>query len=336
MTESVNFSVCSENELFRSSFKFASIGMALVGIDGAWLDVNEAVCRISGYTREELLTKTFQEITHPDDLEKDLQLLHKLLGNEIDHYEMEKRYLHKSGRVVWILLTVSLVRAASGEPRFFISQIQDISEQISLREEVARKKREVENILKYTASAIARFDRDKRYVYGNQMLGVILGLPLEEIIGKPLRELSPVIHYYERIEKLIDEVFQTGAPTTFESLRRIDDADVHLLTNLSPEFDEHGSIEYVLGLSTNITQIKETENELRGALAEIKQLQEILPICSYCKKIRDDRDYWLTVENYISTHTDSKFSHSICPHCYESKVVPELEEYRSKHRPKDA
>jgi PAS domain S-box-containing protein len=91
-------------ELFRGSFDDASIGMALVGIDGRWLRVNWALCEIVGYSEEELLEKTFQEITHPDDLEADLDYVRRLMAGEIRTYQMEKRYLHKEGHEVWVLL----------------------------------------------------------------------------------------------------------------------------------------------------------------------------------------------------------------------------------------
>ena len=112
---------------FYSAFEHASIGMALVAPDGRWLRVNQALCDLVGYTAEELLGKTFQDITHPDDLDADLGYARQMLANEIGAYQMEKRYFTKSGEVVWVLLSVSLVRDQDGTPRHFISQIQDIT-----------------------------------------------------------------------------------------------------------------------------------------------------------------------------------------------------------------
>src|ERR1043166_783171 len=115
----------SPDSLFQSAFEFAAIGMALVSPEGKWLRVNRSLCAITGYTEAELLDRTFQQITHPDDLESDLANVRRMLAGEIDTYQMEKRYFHKNGSVVWILLSVSLVRTKSGEPLFFIGQIQD-------------------------------------------------------------------------------------------------------------------------------------------------------------------------------------------------------------------
>ena len=113
---------------FRGAFDSAPIGMALVCTDGRWLQVNDSLCRIVGYTSDELLATDFQTITHPDDLDADLELVRQLLAGDIRDYQMEKRYLHKNGSHVWVLLSVSLVRNDCGEGLYFISQMQDITE----------------------------------------------------------------------------------------------------------------------------------------------------------------------------------------------------------------
>ncbi len=131
-------------EQFRATFDYAAIGIALVGLDGHWLQVNPAVCQLLGYTEAELLTKTFQEITHPDDLHSDLYYVERLLDGEIESYEIEKRYFHKQGHEVWVLLSVSLVRDNKGQPLQFVKQIQNITER-KLAEQALTKKLEEEH-----------------------------------------------------------------------------------------------------------------------------------------------------------------------------------------------
>ncbi len=113
---------------FSSAFEYAAIGMALVSLKGRWLKVNQALCDLIGYSSEELSDKTFQDITHPDDLEADLANVRQLLDGDISSYRIEKRYFHKEGRVVWTLLGVSLLRDQQDKPLYFIAQIEDISE----------------------------------------------------------------------------------------------------------------------------------------------------------------------------------------------------------------
>lgn len=112
---------------FRSAFDNAAIGMAMVTPEGNFLRINRSFCTLVGYSEAELLQTDFQSITHPDDREADLALVQSLLDEEREAYQMEKRYLHKRGNVVWVLLNVSLVRDEAHAPLYFISQIQDIT-----------------------------------------------------------------------------------------------------------------------------------------------------------------------------------------------------------------
>ena len=114
-------------ERFSGAFAHAPIGVALVSPEGQWLKVNRALCDLVGYSEAELLTRTFQDITHPDDLEIDLENVRRMIAGEILSYQMEKRYVHARGHLVTVLLNVSLVRDARDEPRYFIAQMQDIT-----------------------------------------------------------------------------------------------------------------------------------------------------------------------------------------------------------------
>jgi PAS domain S-box-containing protein len=120
--------VRESEEKFSKSFHYSAIGMAIVSPAGHLRDVNESFCRMLGYSLDELLQKTFQDITHPDDLEKDVALVQSMLQKKIETYQLEKRYLHKNGHIIWVLLNVSLVWSSDEEPQFFISQIQEITE----------------------------------------------------------------------------------------------------------------------------------------------------------------------------------------------------------------
>jgi PAS domain S-box-containing protein len=118
-----------ESELkFKNAFEYSAIGMALISLDGKWLKINSKISEILGYTEEELKKLTFQDITYPDDLMQDLENLNLLLTGKIFSYTMEKRYIHKSGNIIWALLAVSLAKDSTDNPLHFISQIKDISE----------------------------------------------------------------------------------------------------------------------------------------------------------------------------------------------------------------
>jgi diguanylate cyclase (GGDEF)-like protein/PAS domain S-box-containing protein len=113
---------------FRGAFEASGIGMVLVALDGRWLKVNQSFCDMVGYSEQELLAKTFQDLTHPDDLKNDLEYVQRLIDDQIPYYRLEKRYYHRDGYIVWGALSVSLVRDARGYPLYFVGQIEDITE----------------------------------------------------------------------------------------------------------------------------------------------------------------------------------------------------------------
>jgi len=110
--------------------------MAHVAADGRWLWVNRSLCEIIGYTAAQLRGMTFQDVTHPDDLGRDLDLVEAVLRGQTDHFSMEKRYCRKDGSTVWVHLTASLVRDANGAPDYFISVVEDIDQRKQIEEEL--------------------------------------------------------------------------------------------------------------------------------------------------------------------------------------------------------
>ena len=133
--------VIRENEQrLSAAFENSAIGMALVSPEGPFLKVNRALCEFLGYSAAELQRQTFQRLTHPEDLAADLERATRLLEGKIPSYTLEKRYLHRSGAVVWGLLSVSLVRDAAGRPLQYISQVQDITARKAAEEALARNR----------------------------------------------------------------------------------------------------------------------------------------------------------------------------------------------------
>lgn len=146
-------------ECFRSAFEHAAIGMAVVALDGRFLRVNRSLCEIVGYTGQELLATDFQSITHPQDLTLDLQYVRRLVGGEIRTYQMTKRYFHRDGHIVWVMLSVSLVRGEHHEPLYFISQIQDISESKATEEALLQSEAKFRQVVNQAADALFVHDR---------------------------------------------------------------------------------------------------------------------------------------------------------------------------------
>jgi PAS domain S-box-containing protein len=146
---------------FRSAFDDALIGMAVVALDGRLLRVNRAICDMFGYETPELLTSSVQAITHPDDVQVNLDHIRRTLAGEQAGFQMEKRYRHRQGHLVWGLLSVSLVRDADGRPLYFVSQVQDITER-KRSEQALRTSRQ--EILTLAGRLISAHEEERRRI----------------------------------------------------------------------------------------------------------------------------------------------------------------------------
>lgn len=174
---------------FQLTFAEAPIGIALVSTDGHWLEVNDALCAIVGYERDELLHCTFQDITHPDDLQAELAYVRQMLAGEIPRYRMVKRYVHKDGRIVHVQLDVSLVRNAAGDPLHFISHIQDISERLYLHHELQSEKLRLEVALSSITDAVLILDAAGGVEFANPVAERFLRIPAGADVRRNVAEL---------------------------------------------------------------------------------------------------------------------------------------------------
>jgi diguanylate cyclase (GGDEF)-like protein/PAS domain S-box-containing protein len=174
----------SDEQQARMVFEGAPIGMALVGIDGRFLRVNPALCELVGYDADTLMRSTFQDITHPDDLELDLELLHACLDGRRDGYQMEKRYLHRAGHEVWVSLHVAVARDAEGRPTGFVSQILDISDRRAAEASQAR----FTALVEHGSDLIAIADAEGHLVYASPAYGTMLGWDVDEWLGRSLQD----------------------------------------------------------------------------------------------------------------------------------------------------
>ena len=193
---------------FRATFEQAAVGIAHVGIDGRWLRVNQTLCTIVGYPRNELLQMSYQDITHPDDLAPDLAHVQKLLAGHEESYQMQKRYLPKSGGFVWAELTVSLVRAADGVPDYFISVVEDISERKAAEAKLQRSERNYHELFAANPNPMWVFDLEAlAFLDVNDAAIYRYGYSREEFLQMTIMD----IHVPEENERLRDAIARTDS-----------------------------------------------------------------------------------------------------------------------------
>jgi diguanylate cyclase (GGDEF)-like protein/PAS domain S-box-containing protein len=248
---------------FRGAFETAAHGMALVSTAGRFIKVNSALCKMLGYSEEELLTTDFQSISHPDDLAVDLVHVQNILAGSIETYHMEKRYVHKSGAVVWILLSVSLVRNQDGAPLHFVSQIQDISERKSASERL-------QALLDNASDGIHVLDEDGNIVQFSLSFAAMLGYTTEEAAKLNVRDWDAQFSRDELVEKVHSLIREAAS---FETTHRRQDGSLFDV-EINAKQIALGGNRHLYASSRDITERKRNQRQLEQLLAEQKAMLE--------------------------------------------------------------
>jgi two-component system cell cycle sensor histidine kinase/response regulator CckA len=288
----------ASEERFRNAVHYAPIGMAIVASDGRFLEVNPALCRLVGYTREELLARTFQDITHPEDLDVELKFVRQVLAGEIETYQMEKRYFHKEGHVVWVLLSVSLVRDAAGQPLHFISQIQDLSERKHI--DAALRESEEQHRLLFRRNPLPM------WVVEAETLAVLAvndaavehyGYSREEFLNMSLRDVWPV----EEASKLAGVSAAPGSGRNHVGAHRHRKKDgTQIRVEVISDDAWSGGRPARLVLALDVTDKERAQEDLRGAEAQLRQAQKMEAVGRLAGGIAHDFNNVLTVVKSFS------------------------------------
>lgn len=272
---------------FRGTFEQAAVGIAHVGLDGRWLRVNRRLCDIVGYPQAKLLSKTFQDITHPDDLNADLEHARRLLAGDINLYFMEKRYIRRDGSVVWVNLTVSLVRdGEDGNPCYFISVIQDISEKKRTEQDLERLKAAVEGANDAIMITASKASEDPRIVYVNSAFSQMFGYADNDVVGQPCRILYESNADPNAMARMREELTATGIFRGEMRNRRKDGAEMMADWRVTRIHDgTRGSAMECVAILRDMTEhyrltraLQQSEECARRQLAELEALYRTAPI----------------------------------------------------------
>ena len=258
---------------FQNAFEFAAIGMALVAPDGRWIRVNKSLCNLMGYQEDELLRKTFQDITHPDDLEADLALVRQMLTKEIRTYRREKRYIHKSGRIVWVSLSVSLIWKDEDNPLYFISQIEDITDRKQTEENLKKSEERLSKFFMMspvgmTVSSLP----DGRLLDINSEFETMLGFDRSEAVGKTTMELGIWLDPKDR-ENVLSRVRSEGKVRDLDLQIRAKQGNI-VTQRFSAAPIEIDGRTYLLSAFADVTRQRKAEEELKQYHVHLEELVE--------------------------------------------------------------
>jgi PAS domain S-box-containing protein len=258
---------------FSSAFTDAAIGMALVSPTGHWLKVNGALCTLLGYAADELCRKTFHDVTHPDDLEKDLEQVRLMLAGTINSYQIEKRYHHKQGTVVWTLLSVTLVRDSDDRPQHFIAQIQDITQQKRAQKQLAESEYRLRSILAAEPECVKLVAVDGTLLEMNPAgLAMVQADQAEQVLGKCVYNLVAPEHR-PMFQALNAAVFQGESRSAEFELVGLKGRRRWMETHACPLRDPDGQIYAQLAVTRDITERKHAEQKTLASLKEVSDLR---------------------------------------------------------------
>ncbi len=252
-------------EQFRGAFESAAIGMAIVSIDGRWIQVNAALCNLLGFAESELIGMTYAEVTHPDDLEADLGLVRRLLAGEIPSFQMDKRYIHKLGQIVWAHLQVSLVRDGAGIPQHFVSQIEDVTAQRRAELALAESEERLRMALEAANMGCWTWDvcSGELSNYGN--ISQLFGLDAGTALGSISDYYENLIHPDDRERVKQNDALINASGSAFEIEYRVVHAsgDIRWLREVGKvtrDAEAKPLIQY--GVTMDVTERKQLEERL--------------------------------------------------------------------------
>ncbi|MHC4268697.1 MAG: PAS domain S-box protein [Planctomycetota bacterium] len=308
-------------EGFRRIFEQEFAGIAHVDLNGQFLKANKRFCEITGYTGQELSGLTFKDITHPEDICLQGKTLKRVIDGEDTNYRIEKRYVRKNGTIVWVNLSVTLIRKPCGEPKYFVSVIEDITERRKLDQHISKLSHAVEQ----SSSVILITDTNGDIEYANPKFTQLTGYSLEEAIGKNPRMLQSGKTPPEVYVKLWKTIL-SGNEWQGEFCNKKKNNELYWENaSISPVKDDKGIIINFIAVKEDITARKLYEEQIKGINRLNKELLGFGKLEEKLKRITDDivklfnADFarvWLTKSgdrcDSGCVHADTKNKEHLC------------------------
>jgi PAS domain S-box-containing protein len=291
--EEVRHALAESDARFRATFENVAIGISHVAPDGRFLRFNKVLSRLLGWPADELITKSVQEITHPDDLAFELAEWERLRAGKIDSYSVEKRDLRKDGTIVWIRLTRSCVRKSDGSVDYFVAVVEDISARKHAEGELADSETRFRLTFENAPVGIVNVATDGRWLRVNEAMCRILGYTADELVTKSFHDVThpdDLAASVARVEQMCD-----GKVDRYDADKRYlrkDGAIVWGRLTASCVRKRDGSIDYFVTVVEDITARKHAEEELRKSEERFRSSVLLSPLPTL---LYDDREQILAL-----------------------------------------
>lgn len=263
--------------LFRGAFEYSAIGMSIIADDDRILQVNEALCTILGFSKEELLESRFAHFTHPDELETDRRYKNLLINNKVDSFKREKRFIHKNGLIVWAYIAVSAIRSENGTLLYYVVQIEDITDRIQANKKLEKTLSELEKIMDSSLDIICAIDEEGRFAKINQAAIHTWGYRLDELLGKKTLDFI-VAEDITMTTRAANKVIRGKGISNFENRYKHKNGTV-VNMSWSATWDQNTKYMYVIG--RDITEMKKREQERISLIEELTESNKDLKQFSY-------------------------------------------------------
>jgi PAS domain S-box-containing protein len=304
---------------FRKVFEQGRIGISIVGLDGRFLDVNPALCKILGYSARELRDMAFSDVTHPDEVRRDVGKIMAMSRGTLSEYSVEKRYIRKDGKTIWVTINASLVRDSDGKPQHVVTLTEDITEKKAADDRLVESENRERQLLDFLPDSTFALDLDGKVTLWNKAMASMSGIGADRMLGKGSSEIG--LHFYGRRRPIAAElVLRPGQrmDVGYDSIDKV--GDLLLVKGLVPRLirgkpgyawilakpihDAKGEIVGVIESVRDVTEQKRNELEL------IQQKEKVEALSSARERFIADMTHELkTPLSVIMLHLDMMRKH---------------------------
>jgi len=270
-------------------FEESAIGMGLTDLKGKFIQVNPAFCRMLGYSKKELISKLITDITYSEDIADQLQYQKKLLSGKIKSYQFQKRYVRKDGKLIWVLLSSTMVNDSNGKPLHIIGQVQDTTEKVNAEEKLKESEERFRMIFEKGQFGLAISDSNYKFIAANPAFCQMMGYSAKELSALTFADITPPLQRDVDTENVLSMTKgKINHYQTEKQYLRKDGTTFWGSLVTTPVHDYEGKIAFYIAMVQDISERKRLEKELLHAKekAELADKLKTAFLCNMSHEIR--------------------------------------------------